>query len=93
MQRHIWGNLWTETKGDVLDIHCGSKTHRLTSAATIWWPRVKLKISQAELSKLHGMTCMGITEAMRTAAMEALLGIPPLHSQVEMEAKVGSYRL
>jgi hypothetical protein len=39
---------------------------------------------------------LGITGAMRTAptaAMEALLGLPPLHLQVEAEARVGNYRL
>jgi hypothetical protein len=42
------------------------------------------------------MACLGITEAMRTAqvaAMEVLLGLPPLHQQVEAEAKIGNYRL
>jgi hypothetical protein len=40
--------------------------------------------------------CLGITGAMRTAptaAMEALLGLPPLHLQVEVETRVGNYRL
>jgi hypothetical protein len=45
----------------------------------MWWPRVKLKTSQAELSKLKRMVRLGITKAMRTAptaAMEVLLGLP-----------------
>jgi hypothetical protein len=52
----------------------------ITYAATIWWPRVKFKTSQAELGKLQKMACLGITGAMRTAptaAMEVLLGPPP----------------
>jgi hypothetical protein len=68
----------------------------ITYAATIWWPRVKLKTSQAELGKLQRMACLGITGAMRTdptAAMEVLLGLPPLHLQVEAEARIGNYRL
>jgi hypothetical protein len=28
-----------------------------------------------------------------TAAMEVLLGLPPLHLHVEVEAKIGNYRL
>jgi hypothetical protein len=62
----------------------------------IRWPRVKLKASQAELSKLQRMAFLGITGLMRTAptaAMEALLGLPPLHLQAEAEAKVGNYKL
>jgi hypothetical protein len=42
------------------------------------------------------MACVGITGAMRTAltaAMDVLLGLPPLHLQVEAEAMIGSYRL
>jgi hypothetical protein len=39
---------------------------------------------------------LGITGAVRTAptaAMEALLGLPPLHVQVEAEARVCNYTL
>jgi hypothetical protein len=42
------------------------------------------------------MACLGITGAMRTAAtaaMEDLLGLPPLHLQVEAKARIGNYRL
>jgi hypothetical protein len=42
------------------------------------------------------MVCLGITGAMRTAptaAMEVLLGLPPPHLQVEVEARIGNYRL
>jgi hypothetical protein len=42
------------------------------------------------------MACLGITGAMRTAptaVMEVLLGLPPLHLQVEAEAKIGNYSL
>jgi hypothetical protein len=37
------------------------------------------------------MACLGITEKMRTAptaVMEVLLGFPPLHLQVDVEAKI-----
>jgi hypothetical protein len=68
----------------------------VTYVATIWCPTVKLKTSQAELSKLQGMPCLGITGAMRiapTAAMEVLLELHPLHLQVDAETKTGNYRL
>jgi hypothetical protein len=42
------------------------------------------------------MACFGITGAMRTAptaAMEVLLGLPPLHLQMEVEDRIGNYRL
>jgi hypothetical protein len=68
----------------------------VTYAATAWWPRAKLKTSQRELSKLQTVACLGITGAIRTAptaAIEVLLGLPPLHLQVEVETKAGNYRL
>jgi hypothetical protein len=42
------------------------------------------------------MVCLGITGAMRTAptaVMEVLLGVSPLHLQVEVEARIGNHRL
>jgi hypothetical protein len=39
------------------------------------------------------MACLGITGAVRTAAMEVLLGLTSLHLQVEAEARIGNYRL
>jgi hypothetical protein len=53
----------------------------VTYAATVWWPRVKLKTSQAELSKLQWIACLGITGAMRTAPTATI------------EVILGSYRL
>jgi hypothetical protein len=54
----------------------------VTYAATVWWLRVKFRISRAELSKLQRMACLGITGTMRTAQMAAIevpLELPPLH--------------
>jgi hypothetical protein len=42
------------------------------------------------------IACLGITRAMRsapTAAMEVLLGLLPLHLQVEAEGRIGNYCL
>jgi hypothetical protein len=51
----------------------------VTYADTVLWLRVKLKTSQAELSKLQRTACLGITGVIRTptAAIEVLLGLPP----------------
>jgi hypothetical protein len=68
----------------------------VTYAATVWWNRIKLRISRAELSKLQRMACWGITGAMRTtptAANEVLLEVPPLHLQLEAEARARIYSL
>jgi hypothetical protein len=68
----------------------------VTYAATVWWPRMKYRTSRAELSKLQRVACLAITGAIRTAptaAIEVLLGLPPLHLQLEAEARAGIYRL
>jgi hypothetical protein len=54
----------------------------VTYAAIVWWLRVKFRIRKAELSKMQRMACLGITGATRTtptAAVEILLGLPPVH--------------
>jgi hypothetical protein len=38
------------------------------------------------------MAHLGVTGTMRTAAVEALLGLPPLHEKME-EAQAGIYTL
>jgi hypothetical protein len=68
----------------------------VTSAATVWWSRVKFKTSKVELSKLQRMAYLGITGAMRTAptaATEVLLRLSPVYLQLEAEARAGIYRL
>jgi hypothetical protein len=68
----------------------------VTYATTVWWPRLKLKTSKAELSKLQRMTCLSITGAMKTAptaATEVVTGLLPLHFHLEAEARAGIYRL
>jgi hypothetical protein len=54
----------------------------ITYATIVWWPRVEYKTSRAKLSKLQILAFLGITGAIRTAptaAVEVLLGLPPLH--------------
>jgi hypothetical protein len=73
----FWENLVTEIKGDtVYWIYTVVVRPIVTYAATVWWPTFKLKTSQAELSKLQRLACLGITGAMKTtltAAVEVLL--------------------
>jgi hypothetical protein len=54
------------------------------------------KTSKVELNKLQRITCSGITGTMKTdptAATEVLIGLCPLHLQLEAEARAGIYRL
>jgi hypothetical protein len=76
--RGTFGKTWGLKPKVVYWIYTAVVRPIVTYAATIWWPRVKT--SQAELSKLQRLVCLGIMGAMRsapTAAMEVLLGLPP----------------
>jgi hypothetical protein len=95
MQRYIW-KTWGLKPKVLYKTYTAVVRPIVTYADTIWWPRVKLKTSQAELSKMLWVACLGITGAIKTtptAAIEILLGLPPLHMQLEAEAMIGSYRL
>lgn len=68
----------------------------ITYASVVWWPKVQQKSAIIKLSKVQRLACLGITGAMRgtpTAAMEALLDLPPLHITIRGEARMGYYRL
>ena len=69
---------------------------RITYAALVWWPKVEVMAAQAKLNKLQRLACLTVTSAMRTtptAAMEAMLHLPPLHLHVKKEAELGALRL
>jgi hypothetical protein len=62
----------------------------------MWWHKTKFRTSRDEISELQRMASLVVTEATRTApmaAIEVLLGLPPLHLQMEAEARAGIYRL
>lgn len=51
-------------------------------AMWIWWSKTDLKKSQNKLNAIQRLACLSVTGAMRstpTAAMEAILGLTPLH--------------
>jgi hypothetical protein len=94
--RSTFGETWELKPRMVYWIYTALVRSIVTYAATIWWPRLKLEKSQAEFSKLQRKACLGITRAIRTAptaAIEVLLGLPPLHLHVEEEVKIGNSNL
>jgi hypothetical protein len=57
---------------------------------------VTYNTSRMELSELQILACLAITEAMKmtpTAAMEAIVGFPPLNMMTETEDQIWIYRL
>ncbi|CAH0555195.1 unnamed protein product [Brassicogethes aeneus] len=60
----------------------------ITYAALIWWHATKTRTVKQILSRITGS--MTTTP---TAAMENILGLPPLHIQIKAEALAGAKRL
>lgn len=68
----------------------------LTYGALVWWPRSKQTTTVGKLQKFQRLACVAVTGCMRTAptvALEALMGITPLHLHVLQEAAAAAYRL
>ena len=68
----------------------------VTYASLVWWPKTEEKVMQTLLYKVQRMACLGITGAMKTcptAAMEALLGLTPLHLHIKKEAAAAALRM
>jgi hypothetical protein len=73
--RGTFGKTWGPKPQVIHWIYTEAMRPIFTYAANVWWPRVKLKTRQEELSKLQRMACLGITGSMRTtptAATEVL---------------------
>lgn len=68
----------------------------ITCASLIWWHNTKNKIAIRKLSKFQRLFCLGITGALTTtpkAVTEVLIDVPPLHLEVEAQAKLAAYEL
>jgi hypothetical protein len=67
----------------------------LTYGSTASWPMVIYNVGRMELNKLQRLACLArmAMKTIPTAAMEVLLGFPPVHVIIEVEAQAGIYRL
>jgi hypothetical protein len=63
----------------------------LTYAALVWWKRTHLTTLKKHFGHIQWITCFGMTTGYMnttpTAAMETLVGLPPLQLVVEKEAR------
>lgn len=94
--RQMTGKTWGLKPGMILWMYTKVVLPTITYGSLIWWHKARKKESIAKLSKLQRLACLSITGAMSTtptAAMETLLGLPPLHLVVESEALSAAYRL
>ncbi|XP_037296410.1 uncharacterized protein LOC119189842 [Manduca sexta] len=67
-----------------------------TYGAVVWWPRTKLSTARNKLQQFQRLACTAITGCMKTtptAALEVLLGLPPLDLFIQQEAASAAVRL
>jgi hypothetical protein len=62
--RGMFGKTWGLWPHVVYWIYTAVIRPIITYSITVWWPRVKLKTSKAELSKLQRSACLSSTEAL-----------------------------
>ena len=68
----------------------------LMYACIVWWPRLNFANSRKLLTQIQRLGCLSITGAMSTtptAALEAILNLPPIHLEVKRKAANDAYRL
>lgn len=68
----------------------------VTYASLVWWPKTQQTTANAKLQKVQRLACLGITGAMSTcptAALEAMLNLPPLQFCIRREAGTTALKL
>ncbi|XP_047998147.1 uncharacterized protein LOC125235592 [Leguminivora glycinivorella] len=68
----------------------------LCYGALVWWPRTNLGNVRDKLQRLQRLACAattGCTKSTPTAAMEVMLGLPPLYLHIQQEASLSAVRL
>lgn len=94
--KRMIGKKWGLSPKIILWLYCAVIRPMITYGAVVWWPRTKLATASVKLQRLQRLACMATTGCMRTtptAALEAMLGLPPLHLFIQQEATMTAVRL
>lgn len=94
--RRICGRSWGVGPKQIYWLYIMVIRPMVTYGSVVWWEKGQQRSAQTKLNGLQRQACLAITGAFRTtptAAMELLLGIPPLHIFLEREALKTTYRM
>lgn len=94
--RRICGKTWGMRPKQMYWLYVTVIRPIVAYGSVAWWEKGQQRLAQAKLSSLQRQACLLITGAFRTtptAAMEALLGLTPLHIYLQGEARWATYRL
>jgi ribonuclease HI len=96
MCRRAYGQTWGLRPGVVHWLYTAVIRPVIAYGSLVWWPKGLQTTAQQKLTKIQRLACLGITGAMKTtptAALEALLDLPPLHLYVEGQARLTAHRM
>lgn len=94
--RRVVGQKWGLKPNVVHWLYVSVVRPVLTYAAVVWWKRTEVQSSTDLLGKIQRQALLSITGAMTTtptAAMEAMLKLPPIDLVVKAEARAAIHRL
>ena len=94
--RRTVGRSWGLSPKITLWLYTAVIRPMLCYGAIVWWPRTRLKTEMTHMSHVQRLVCLAVTGAMKstpTAAMEAVLCLPPLNLFVEEMALCTALRL
>ncbi|KAJ8915461.1 hypothetical protein NQ315_003224 [Exocentrus adspersus] len=94
--RRVVGKYWGLKPGVLHWVYTAVVRPRLQYGALVWWPCVDRVTVANRLTRAQGLPCLGIMGAMRTtptAALEVLLGLPPLSTWIVREAMAAFLRI
>ena len=92
----IVGKTWGISPKHMLWVYQSVIRPMVAFASSVWVPALDLSTIQNGLSRIQRLACVCVTSAFPgtpTAALEMLLGLPPLHLFLKAEAILASYRL
>lgn len=94
--RRMVGRTWGLNPKITLWLYQAVIRPMVSYGAIVWWPRTTLTTVEAKLQRLQRLACMAATGCMRTtptAALEAIMGLPPLHLSIRQDALASAIRL
>lgn len=94
--RSLVGKTWGMNPGMILRIYKSMIRPIVTYGSLVWWPAVKMQTGINLCTKLQRIPCKlatGCQDSCRTAPMQALLGMLPLHLHILSTAAKTALRL
>ena len=94
--RKLFGRTWGLSPKMIFWLYNTIVKPAVTYAALVWWPKTQQDSAIAKCNKLQRLACLSITGVMRTcptAAMEAVIGLTPLHISIWKTAAISALRV